>query len=257
MKAKKLTALAIAGIMTLGSLPITAFANHQVPVVYMGDMEFSTYDILPLESSVYVTPTGLLEVDQPVPELYEHTYLRPEKVELAIEALYYYGRLDENGIPTFDQVPFYVFYEFGHDLINDLIQTASRFDAHVLSGEITFNEDLTIAADYLEIVPFNNRNRNAVVVTLFTNRFYMSRATTTTAIRNFRDLAVLSGAGAGLSVMLPIAGKPATAAFIVNGTSSQLKANRLQDRLNDSTSFGTILVLHGVTLGVTFTTHVQ
>jgi len=43
----------------------------------------------------------------------------------------------------------------------------------------------------------------------------------------------------------------------VNGTSAGLKANRLQDRLDDSTRYGTILVLHHVSGGITFTTHVQ
>ena len=140
--------------------------------------------------------------------------IQPEEVELAIEALYYYGRLDENGMPTFDQVPSYVFYEFGHDLINDLIQTARRFDDLVLSGEITFNEDLMIVSEYIAIVPFNNRNRDAHVVTLFTDRYYMSRATTTNAIRYFRDTALVLGAGATVSVFIPGIGKPAAAAFV-------------------------------------------
>jgi len=183
--------------------------------------------------------------------------LQAETVELAIAALYRYGRLDEHGFPTFDQVPFYVFAEFGHALIDDLIQTARRFDELILNGEIAFNEDLTIANDYLQTVPFNNRNRDDFVSTLFTNRFYMSRITTRNTIRDFRDFAIASGAGATMSMLIPGLGKPAAAIFVVNGTSAQLKANRLQDRLDDSTSFGTILVLHGVTLNVTFTTHVQ
>ena len=186
-----------------------------------------------------------------------NTTIQPEQVELAIEALYYYGRLDENGMPTFDQVPSYVFYKFGHDLINDLIQTARRFDDLILSGEITFNEDLLIKNDYIAIMPFNDRNRNAHVSTLFTDRFYMSRANTTTTIRNFRDTVIVLGAGGTLSMLIPGLGKPVAAAFVVNATSSQLKANRLQDRLDDSTSFGTILVLHSLTIGMTFTTHVQ
>ncbi|MCL2400869.1 MAG: hypothetical protein FWC91_14140 [Defluviitaleaceae bacterium] len=183
--------------------------------------------------------------------------IQPEEVELAIEALYYYGRLDENGLPVFDQVPSYVFYEFGHDLINDLIQTARRFDDLVLNGEIAFNEDLMIVNEYIAITPFNNRNRNAHVVTLFTDRFYMSRATTTSQIRFFRDAVVVLAAGGTMSALIPGLGKPAAAAFAINATSSQLKANRLQDRLDDSTSFGTILVLHALTIGMTFTTHVQ
>lgn len=177
-------------------------------------------------------------------------------IERAIEALYEYGRV-ENGLAVFDQVPFGVFHEFGYDLIHSLIESVDEVNELAKDGEVIINDDLTIIEKNLGAETFStNRNRNAFVRTTFTNRHYMTRSMTTSQISRLRTWGAFSPT-VTFAWKIPIVGKPASAAIAITAVSANLQAARLTDRLNDSRTFGTILVTHRASANMTFTTHVQ
>ena len=63
---KKLTAMALIGAMTLGSVPHITLANESEysSSVYTKSSKFTTHDVLALEPFVYVTPDGLFGLDK-------------------------------------------------------------------------------------------------------------------------------------------------------------------------------------------------
>ena len=160
----------------------------------------------------------------------------------------------EDGKFVFEEVPSNVYVDFEYEMVDELIKGVNTSNELAEYGEVKINNDLTITVlgeDESEtIMPMArgvNRNINRQVRFWWGTRNYMNRARTRDRIGQFRRASSNWNAASWALKSIVKAFPPsavgviATKAFAQN---AKHKARRLEVRLGQSTTRGTILDYH-------------
>jgi len=163
----------------------------------------------------------------------------------------------EDGKFVFDHVPFHVYAQFGHELVQGFIDGIQVVNEQAENGEIRIHEDLSIV-ELNEDGTIVRRPRSNVTETTshwWGIRFRFNRTATRTAILDLQRAANNSNLAAGVAAVFTakaagVGGLP----FLFSSWQHNSKADALQRRLNETTNRGTELDLHH---GITWATRAQ